>query len=375
MAVPFARRTILHHRRRFAAALLGVIFAVVLANLEVGILSGFMANAVVFIERMPADVWVMAPSTPNFDMCHNIPESHAQRAGSAPGALWAEKMLVAWGAWQTPGGTIENTEVVGLVPGGHLGIPWEISPAGAGLSDAPDGAIIDRTDRRRLQVDGPGDCAELTGARVRVLGFTSGMRSFTTNPYVLMRYEDAEKASRAVAGMTSYVLVKAAPGVSPEALRDAVRRELPEADVLTAAEFGERTRNYWLFGTGVGSAFLLTALLGFLVGGAIVWQVLHALVQDQRAEFGVLKAMGAGAAALLRIVGSQALIVALAGGLAGEALSLALAEAVRASGSPILLDGAFSVATVVAAVLVCLAAAALPMVRVLRLEPAVVFRG
>jgi putative ABC transport system permease protein len=201
------------------------------------------------------------------------------------------------------------------------------------------------------------------------------MRSFTTNPYVLMKYDDAREAALTTPGMTNYVLIKAAGGVPASELRDAVRLALPEADVLTAEEFSQRTRTYWLFGTGVGSAFFLSALLGFIVGGAIVWQMLHALVEDQRAEFGVLKAMGAGKSVFLRIVASQALIIALVGGLGGQVLSLVLTAPIRAAGSPILLGGFFTTATAVAAVLICLGAATLPLVRVLRLEPAMVFRG
>ncbi len=375
LTVPFARRALLHHRRRLAAALAGVTLAVVLANLEIGILSGFMSNAVVFIEKIPADLWVMARGTPNFDMSHAMPESNLDRIKSVRGVLWAEKMLVAWANWQTASGSIQNSQVVGLPPGGHLSVPFPVEPAGVALSGIPGEALIDRTDQARLLVTGPGESAELTGRRIVVRGFTTGMRSFTTNPYVLMHFEDARKSSLAAPGTTSYVLVKAAPGVTVEELRAEVRRALPEADVLTSAEFSRRTKAYWIFGTGLGGAFFLTALLGFLVGGVIVGQVLYALVQEQRAEFGVLKAMGAGRAMLLRIIAGQALIIALAGAALGQLLSVGLAHLIRTTGSPLELAWDLCAAVLAAVMVTCLAAAALPLRRVLKLEPAMVFRG
>jgi len=201
------------------------------------------------------------------------------------------------------------------------------------------------------------------------------MRSFTTNPYVLMRFDDARASSLAAPRTLSYVLVKAAPGVAVEELRAELRRLLPETDVLTSAEFSRRTKAYWIFGTGLGGAFFLTALLGFVVGGAVVAQVLYALVQDQRAEFGVLKAMGAGRGVLLRIIAGQALIIALAGAAGGQLLSLGLSAVIRSTGSPMRLAWELSAAVAAMVAITCLAAAAAPLVRVLRLEPAVVFRG
>jgi len=375
LTVPVARRMLLNNRRRLIAALTGVSLAVVLASVEIGILSGFMSNSVIFIDRMPADLWVMARGTPNFDMCHAMPESNLARVKSVHGVEWAEKMLVAWSNWQTADGKIENTEVVGLPAGGPLGIPFPVEPAGADFSGIPGGALIDRDDQARLRIREVGDTAELTRRKITVTGFTVGMRSFTTNPYVLMRHDDALKSSLAPAGTTSYVLVKAAPGVSVAALREEVRRALPEVDVLTSAEFSKRTKSYWLFGTGLGSAFFLTALLGFVVGGAVVSQVLYALVQDQRAEFGVLKAMGAGRGTLFRIIAGQALLIAVTGVLIGQLLSLGLAELIRSTGSPMELSWGLSAAVVAAVLVTCLGAATVPLFKVLRLEPGMVFRS
>jgi putative ABC transport system permease protein len=375
LTVPLARRTLLHHRRRLAAALAGVVFAVVLVNMEVGILNGFMANAVCFLDNLPAQVWIMAPGTPNFDMPHNIPESQLERVRSVPGVLWADKMIAGWGFWKTREGTEENTMIMGLPADGHLAIPWPVSPPEAASLTESDAVIIDRFDQARLKVRGPGDVAEVNRVRVRVAGFTTGMRSFTTNPYVLMRYEDAKTRSLYTPGTTHYIAIRAVPGVSPEELRDRLRGTLSGVDVLTAAEFGRRTKKYWLIGTGVGVAFLMSALLGFVVGGAVVGQVLYALVEDQRAEFGVLKAMGAGRAALCRIVGGEALMIALAGYAAGILATIPLVKLTASMGTPILVDWPILAAGFAAVVVTCLGAAILPTLKLMRLEPAMVFRG
>ena len=158
-------------------------------------------------------------------------------------------------------------------------------------------------------------------------------------------------------------------------LRDGLRKDLPGADVLTASEFRSRTLKYWLFSTGVGMAFLMTALLGFMVGGAVVGQVLYSLVVEQRAEFGVLKAIGATRGFLCRVVLGQALFVALLGSAAGLALTLPLVKAMHSLGTPMMLPWQLIAGGLSAVLAMCLGAAILPLVRLLRLEPALVFRG
>ena len=373
--VAIARRTLQYHRRRLMAALAGVIFAVILVNMEVGILLGFLANGTGFIDRIPADVWVMARGTPNFDMCHNIAEPTLQRVRAIDGIEWADKMIVSWSSWKTVDGKEENLEVVGLQAGGRIEIPWPVDPPeGAALGD-PHGVVIDRAEQARLKVRGLNAEAEVLNNRVKVIGFTTGMRSFTTTPYVIMRFEYSEKASMSAPNTTSYILAKARPGLTPEELRDKMRDELPNVDVLTSREFHNRTQGYWLFGTGVGTAFLMAALLGFLVGGAVVGQVLYALVVEQRAEFGVLKAMGASRGFLCRVVLGQALLIALAGYGAGFLLTLPLIKVMHSLGTPMMLTWSLVGGGFAAVLIVCLGVAIMPLLKLLRLEPALVFRG
>jgi putative ABC transport system permease protein len=373
--VPLARRNLLYNRRRLAAALAGVVFAVVLVNMEVGILIGFIANSSSFIERMPADVWIMASGTPNFDMCHSIAEPTLQRVRAIDGVEWAEKMVVAWSVWKTPDGNEENIEAVGIQPGGHLPIPWPLEPPEAARLMDPMGVIIDRGEQARLKVGGVGDTAEMFNRRVKVIGFTTGLRSFTTTPYAIMRFEDALASSMAPPNTTSYILVKAQSALSPRQLRDRLRGAFEHVDVLTKEEFRARTHHYWLFTTGVGMAFLMAALLGFMVGGAVVGQVLYAMVVEQRAEFGVLKAVGADRGFLCRLVLGQAGLIAISGYAAGLLATLPLMHFVRSAGTPMTLTPGLVAGGFAAVLLVCFSAAILPMVKLMRLEPALVFRG
>jgi putative ABC transport system permease protein len=64
---------------------------------------------------------------------------------------------------------------------------------------------------------------------------------------------------------------------------------------------------YWLTRTGIGISFGLAAILGLLVGLAIVAQTLYASVKERIKEFATLKAMGADNRCIGRFLVSQAL--------------------------------------------------------------------
>jgi ABC-type antimicrobial peptide transport system permease subunit len=75
------------------------------------------------------------------------------------------------------------------------------------------------------------------------------------------------------------------------------------------------------------------------------------------------------------MVGGQAVIIALIGFTAGCLATVPMVSLTRGLGTPILVDWPVLAAGLAAVVVTCLGAAILPTVRLMRLEPALVFRG
>jgi putative ABC transport system permease protein len=104
----------------------------------------------------------------------------------------------------------------------------------------------------------------------------------------------------------TYILVR----LSPEANIDAVRRRILEntsnAEVLTSAEFRDRSRSFWLFGTGAGAALFGGALLGIIVGTVIVAQTLYSSTKERLIEFATLRAIGSSSVYIYKVIICQA---------------------------------------------------------------------
>ncbi len=77
---------------------------------------------------------------------------------------------------------------------------------------------------------------------------------------------------------------------------------------MTAQAFADKSRNYWIFTTGAGTALLLGASLGAVVGVVILAQTLYAATLERIGEYATLSAIGAGHGYLNAIVLKQALI-------------------------------------------------------------------
>ena len=83
--------------------------------------------------------------------------------------------------------------------------------------------------------------------------------------------------------------------------------------MLTPAEFRERSRHFWLFGTGAGAALFAGALLGVIVGTVIVAQTLYSSTKDHLNEFATLRAIGSSRRYIYKVIICQALLSAVIG--------------------------------------------------------------
>ena len=104
---------------------------------------------------------------------------------------------------------------------------------------------------------------------------TRGIVSFTTNPYVFTTLDRARNLYGRDVGVPRdqcCFLVKAGR-VDVEALCERIRRAL---DVYDRKTYSWMCMEFWLTRTGIGISFGMAAVLGLLVGLAVVGQTLYA---------------------------------------------------------------------------------------------------
>src|SRR5262249_45115380 len=149
----------------------------------------------------------------------------------------------------------------------------------------------------------------------------------------------------------------------------------PNVDAFPSAEMSPRPRAYWSTRTGVGTGFFMTAIMGVIVGLVVVGQILYNGTLEHIKEYGTMKAMGAANGAVVRVILFQALISAAVGFVVGGGLSFAAREAMRGANLIVALSPEVVVCPAGLTAGMCTGASMLSILKVLRLDPATVFKG
>jgi putative ABC transport system permease protein len=264
-----------------------------------------------------------------------------------------------------------------LFPGCHLDEPFE-SPR-----------ETDEAYLRRLRkfVESAPDI-EMNDRRAIIVGVCEATRTFQSNPVVYTLYSRAKQYIPMERKILSYILVRAADGPSrddgtraDDAL--AVAREIERQTGLgarTSVDFMYKTIKYYLIYTGIPINFGITVFLGFLVGTAIAGQTFYNFTIENLKQFGALKAMGASNLRIVAMILLQAAVVGVLGYGIGVGLSgLFGLKTLGWRGQPSELayftPWQLLPTTAVAIILICVLASLLSVQRVIRLEPAIVFRS
>jgi putative ABC transport system permease protein len=370
-------RNLKHDRTRGAVAILGVVFAVVLVTVEIGMLLGLVRNASLLIDQSRADLWVSTVDVKTFDFATPFDRRKLYRIEAIPGVERVEEYNVSYSVWKLPGGGNANVQVIALDDHGSLAAPLNLVEGSLAALHNQDAVIIDEGERAKLGGPKIGDTVEIMQRRAKVVGFTREMRSFTTTPYVFTSLRRGERYGWLVSGeqqQSIYFLVKLKSGADREAVRSAIAANIPGIEVHTRESFSWRTRRYWLVETGMGLSFLAAALLGLLVGGVIVSQTLYAMTMEKLPEFGVLKALGASMVDLSRVVLEQSLLCGSAGLLLGLLSSYCISALAGMAGTTVEIPVALVIIIVLLTGILCAGAALVSIARLKRVEPAMVFR-
>jgi len=200
--------------------------------------------------------------------------------------------------------------------------PWNIVEGNWEALREPNAVIVDELYKEKLGVTEIGQTVEIRGYQAKVVGFTRGIRTFTTSPAVFTSFKNAQNYFGIGENQTLYILAKAAPNTDLQKLRSDLQQRLTDVDVYTREEIVAKQQNYWMFGTGAGITVLIAAGLGLLVGVVVVAQTIYSATVDHLKEYGTLKAMGATNFYLYRVIITQAVTSGIIGYIVGMSVSL-----------------------------------------------------
>lgn len=380
-------------RAKYIGIIVGITFAALLITQQMAIFLGLMTRTFGFItDTQLPDIWVMDPKVQFVDDIKPMQETQLLRVRGVEGVEWAMPMYKGLIRARLNSGDFQTVNVIGIDDTTLVGGPSKMVSGTLADLRRSEGVIIDtvgangKLARTPLDENGKpipgaakiplrvGDAIELNDRRAVVVGICEVQRTFQSNPVVYTTYSRALRFAPQERKLMSFIVVKAQPGVSPKELRATIT-EKTGLTALTKWEFSEKTYRYFMANTGIPINFGIAVVLGFFVGTAIAGQTFYNFTLDNIKHFGALKAMGTGNLTLLRMIMLQSVIV----GLIGYGIGVGIAAFIGFMGGKgelaFYLPWWLLAGTGGAIALICMLSAMLSIVKVMRLEPAIVFKG
>jgi putative ABC transport system permease protein len=327
-----AWRQLSHQKMKLAVAAAGVVVAVMLMLVQLGIREGAMENSVAVARRISADLVLVSPRTRTIFQASQFPRRLLYRLPAHADVAAVETMYMGQARFHNPWEHREHPiSVFGLDP--HQ--PMLNLPGFAERADElqlPDRILFDGRSRTTYgpvveTVRRDGSLAvEINFRRVRIIDTIDVGISITTdgNLYVseanfLRLFPTREP------GAIDVGLVKLKPGADREQVRKAL---LPlvgrEARILTREELINSEVRFLRESAPIDFIFGMGAAVGFFIGFVVVYQILYTEVTNHLPQFATMKAMGFTDGYLLKIVLSQAFILSILGYIPGFFLALVL---------------------------------------------------
>lgn len=370
---------------RYIGIVLGITFAALVITQQASIFCGLMSRTFGFLrDTGQPDIWVTESKVQYIDDIKPLQDTHLYRVRGIPGVAWALPLYKGQLRARLSSGIFQSCTVVGLDDATLVGGP-PVMVAGqlADLKRA-DSIIVDETaaNGKLAKVDpdtgakeplGIGDILEINDHRAVVVGIGRVTRTFGSQPVLFTTYSRAMQYAPRERKLLSFVIAKAKPGVDPQELARRIATETG-LGAFTSQEFKDKTLTYFLKNTGIPINFGIAVLLGLLVGTAIAGQTFYNFTLDNLRYLAALKAMGARTGTLFLMIGAQAAVVGFTGYGIGVGLASLFYYLSKKSELAFFLPWQLLVLTGCAVIFICVIAALLSLLKVTRVDPAVVFR-
>ncbi|MEJ6479850.1 ABC transporter permease DevC [Nostoc punctiforme UO1] len=365
-----------HAKTRFFVALSAIGFAVTLIFMQLGFLGAVLKTATFIYDNLNFDIVLISPKS--LEASYTLPFSRQRlyQAASIPGVASVAPFYISFKQWRNPETKFTRSILtMGFNPKDKVFKDPEINKYRLELQ-SQDKLLINRYSRPEFGSRQVGLKTELGGHDIEVIGFFSMTNSLRADGTVVM---NDQNFIRLYTGRSfddiSLGLINVDYQVNINKIIQDLQQVLPkDVEVLSREQAGERDKNYWLTSTSIGIIFGTGAIMAFIVGTVIVYQVLYSDITEHLSEYATLKAIGYSNWRLSKVVLQEAVILAFLGFIPGFFISSSLYTITRlATGLPMEMSYERASFVFLLANIMCSISALLSLRQVLTTDPADVF--
>jgi putative ABC transport system permease protein len=366
-------------RAKYAMLICGLTFCSLLMTQQIGVFCGLMRWTTATLRNIQVPIWVADKRVAQVNEIVALRDIEVTRVRSVPGVEWAVPLY--WGIIQARlrNGSFQQVQLTGLDAATFVGRPAHMIEGNVEDLRLPNAVVIDQVAVKKFKQNGLGDVKlgdtfEINDHEARIVGICKSEQSFLGQPYIFTTYDRALEFAPVQRKRLSFILVQPKPDVGVETVVERIRA-LDGLTAFTSDDFNRRTIQWYIDNTGIPVSFGTVVILGIIVGVAIAGQTFYLFVHENLRFMAALKAMGARTPTLAKMVLLQALAVGFVGYGLGVGLAAMFGNAVLKGGQPpFFLPWQVPAFTAVVILFICCLSALIGLVKIIRAEPAVVFR-
>lgn len=377
---PLAWAQLSHQKIRLSVAIGGIAFANILIFMQLGFLTLFSKGATALPESLAGELFIINPES-KYIGANNFDRIRLYQAAAFEGVMSTSPIYINFAPWgYSSKFTSFQTRIHAFNPQHQVFNNAEISQQ-VDKIHTPNVVLFDRLSKADL-----GPIAEkfLTGSTVRSIVnnrrievgglFSMGNSFFLGDGNILMSESSyAEIFGESALNNVTIGIIRVKPQTNLANLQSGMKAAIPGIEVLTRQELVKRELDYQE-SQPTGPIFGFGAMMGFVVGIVVVYQVLYADVSDHLAEYATLKAIGHSDWALLQVIFMEAIILAAIGFIPGCGLSIwmytFLAQATKLE---LVMTPDIALIVFVMTVVMCIASATIASAKLRSADPADVF--
>ncbi len=317
------------HRMKLIAAVSGVVVAVMLMLVQLGIRDGAMENSVAFPRRITGDLVVLGPRTKTMFQSSQFPRVLLYRLAAHDAVAEVSPVYMSAARWKNSWEFIEHPiSIYGVEPESNMiNLPGyseravELRLADRFLFDTRNrsnyGPVVDALKTGEV-------VTEINGRRIHVIGAINVGISIANDGNI---YSTPTNFLRLFPGRSpgsiDLGLVRLKPNVDAQKVKEELLTLLgTEAKILTNKELVESEVKFLRDNAPIDFIFGLGAAIGFFIGFVVVYQILYTEVTNRLPQLATLKAIGFTDRYLLKLVLSQAILLSILGYVPGFLLAL-----------------------------------------------------
>ena len=308
-------------RARLIAAIAGISFADLLMFLQLGVISSFYSTTVQFHQMLNADVVLLSPQARDIMNSGTIPRARLYQAMGSREVTAGDAVYLNFLDWKNPNnGKRGSMILIGVDPHGYALLPQSIRQQLSKLK-MPDSALFDRSTRGSqsalLAVLNRGGhvSAEIQRRTVLLVGsFQAGATFGSDGTLIASSDTFLHLFGTRAAGSITFGLLRLRPGTDTLAFARSLSRRLPaDTQALTKDEFIQFAKDWQTQNAPIAFIFIAGTAIGFVIGVAMVYQILSSDVLDHTVEYATFKAMGYTNRFLGGVIFEESLILAVVG--------------------------------------------------------------